>query len=172
MIISKEMNAAINEQIGNEFQASIQYVAIAAYFDHESLPELAAHFYQQAEEERQHAMRFVKYLINAGAQVDVPTIPDTRNEFGSAEAAVKHALDGETIVTQQINTLVDRAIQERDHITHNYLQWFVTEQLEELSSMDTLLKIVRRAGEDGLLHVEEYLARRKPATAAPAPAEG
>ena len=168
MIISNLMNQALNEQMGNEFAASLQYVAIAAYFDTESLPQLAAHFYRQAVDERDHAMRVVRYVVSAGGRVDIPAIPDARNRFDTAEAAVQRALDGETEVTRQINALVDLAIQEKDHITHNALQWFVTEQLEELASMETLLRIVQRAGESGLLHVEEYLARRANA-APPAP---
>ena len=161
MITSPQMNAALNEQIGNEFGASLQYVAIASYFACESLPELAAHFYLQAEEERQHAMRFVRYMVDAGGEVDIPAIPAARSRFGTAEEAVQKALDGERAVTQQITALVDRAIKETDHITHNALQWFVTEQLQELSSMETLLRIVQRAGEQGLLHVEEHLARHR-----------
>jgi ferritin len=169
MLISERMNTALNEQIGNEFCASLEYVAIAAYFATESLPELAAHFYRQAEEERAHAMRFVHYLVAAGGSVEIPALPAVQSRFKTAEAAVQRALAGETTVTQQINALVNLAIQETDHITHNVLQWFVTEQLEELTSTETLLKIIRRAGEGGLLHVEEYLARR-PSTAAEVPA--
>jgi bacterioferritin B len=161
MITSQQMNAALNEQIGNEFGASLQYVAIASYFACESLPELAAHFYLQAEEEREHAMRFVRYMVDAGGEVDIPEIPAARSRFETAEQAVQKALDGERAVTQQITDLVDRAIKETDHITHNALQWFVTEQLQELSSMETLLRIVQRAGEQGLLHVEEHLARHR-----------
>ena len=161
MLISDQMNAAINEQIGNEFSASLQYVAIAAHFDSESLPELAKHFYQQAEEERAHAMRFVRFMVDAGGQVHIPAIREARSSFGTAEEAVQQALDGELAVTQQITALVDRAIKEPDHITQNALQWFVTEQLQEVSSMETLLRIVQRAGEQGLLHVEEHLARHR-----------
>lgn len=159
MLISETTNRALNEQIGHEFEASLQYVAIATYFDSESLPELARHFYRQAEEERTHAMKFVKYIVDAGGQVQIPALPQPQSHFDSALAAVQRALDGEMLVTRQINSLVDLVVKEPDHITHNFLQWFVTEQLEEVSSMDTLLKIVRRAGESGLLHVEEYLAR-------------
>lgn len=162
MLISQEVNAALNQQIGNEFSASLQYVALAAHFDRESLPELAGYFYHQAEEERAHAMRFVKYVVDAGGRVEIPALPEPQTRFGTAEAAVQTALDGEIRVTQQINTLVDLAIQGTDHMTQNFLQWFMAEQLEEVSSAETLLRIVQRAGEEGLLHVEEYLARRKP----------
>ena len=160
MIISEPMSAALNQQVGNEFSASLQYVAIASYFARESLPELAAHFYRQAEEERAHAMRFVRFLVDAGGEVQIPAIPAARSHFKTAEEAVQKALEGEVDVTQQVTHLVDQAIREGDHITHTALQWFVTEQLQELASMETLLRIVQRAGERGLLHVEEHLARQ------------
>lgn len=160
------MNGAINEQIGNELTASMQYIAIAAYFDAEDLLELAQHFYRQSEEERTHAMRFLKFLVDAGGKVEISMIPQPQNHFDSAEQAIQKALDGEIMVTQQINALANLSVQEADHITHNFLQWFVTEQLEEVSGMSTLLKIVQRAGEHNLLNVEEYLVRHGRLTAA------
>lgn len=160
MLISEPMNAALNQQIGNEFSSSLQYVAIATYFDAESLPELAGFFYRQAEEERAHAMRFVKYVVDAGGKVQIAAVPESNSRFASAEAAVRSALDGEMEVTGQINQLVNLAIQQSDHITQSFLHRFVTEQLQEVATMDALLRIVQRAGEGGLLHVEQYLARR------------
>ena len=159
MLISPDVNSALNEQIGREFGASIQYVAIAAYFDCEGLPALAKHFYKQAEEEREHAMRFVRYVVDADGRVEVPAIEAPKSSFNSAEEAVALSLDWEIEVTRQINALVDMAIKRNDHMTKNFLDWFVNEQREEVASMDTLLKMIRRAGESGLLFVENYLAR-------------
>ncbi|MGH7662952.1 MAG: ferritin [Gemmatimonadaceae bacterium] len=153
------MNAALNEQIGHEFGASLQYVAIATYFDAEGLPALARHFYRQATEERDHAMRFVKFVVDAGAAVAIPGIPAPRPTFSSAEEAVKLSVDWEMSVTRQINGLMDQAIGENDHISRNFLQWFMEEQLEEIATMDTLLRMVRRAGEQGLMFVENYLSQ-------------
>src|SRR5438874_10039340 len=147
MLISNEMNAAINEQTGREFCSSLQYVAIAAYFDSDHLTELAAYFFQQADEERVHAMRFVRYLLDAGGTVEIPSIPAVGGRFANAEEAVRTALDGEITVTREINALVDLALRENDHVTGTALQWFVTEQLEEVSSTEALLSVVRRAGE-------------------------
>jgi bacterioferritin B len=160
MIISNKMNGALNEQIGHEFGASIQYVSIAGHFDCEGLPMLARHFYRQAQEERDHAMRIVKYLVDAGGRLEIPEIPAPRSSFSSAAEAVQLSLDWERKVTKQINGLMDSAIKENDHITQNFLEWFVKEQLEEMSSMDTLLRMVQRAGETGLLFVENYLAQQ------------
>jgi len=159
MLISNTMVAAINKQIGNEFGAFLQYVAIAAYFGNESLPELSRHFNKQAMEEREHAMKFVNYVLDAAGLPEIPAIPAPQSRFASAEEAVKLSLTWEETVTKQINGLLDQAGKENDHMSHTFLQWFVNEQLEEVSSMDMLLKIVRRAGTN-LLFVEDYLARK------------
>ena len=159
MLISKELEAAINQQVSNEFGASMQYVCIAAYFDSDDLEQLASFFFRQAEEEREHAMKFVDYVLEAGGKVHIPAIPATNSDFESAEAAVRAALDWEVEVTNQINAIMDIAVGQKDYIGQNFLQWFVTEQLEEVSTMSTLLNVVRRA-KNNLLQVEEYLVRR------------
>ncbi len=158
MLISKELEQAINDQIGREFGASLQYISIASYFDADSLPELAAFFYRQAEEEKMHAMKFVDYVIDAGGQVRIPALDASRYEFSEAGDAVQAALDWEMEVTRQINALMDLAIKQNDHIAQDFLRWFVTEQLEEVSTMETLLKVVQRASSN-ILWVEDFLAR-------------
>jgi len=159
MLISTEMKAALTEQIGHEFAAMLQYVTIATYFESEGLPRLAQHFYRQAEEEREHAMRFVRYVVETGGEVAIPAMPAVKSGFGSAEEAVQLSLDQEVMVTRQINTLMDQAISSNDHAARTMLEWFVTEQVEEVSSMETLLRMVQRAGDSGLLFVESYLAQ-------------
>jgi ferritin len=167
MLITQNLNDKINEQIGWEFAASIQYTAIAAHFDAESLPFLAQHFYKQAAEEHQHAMKFIKFLIDTGARVEIPTIAKPVAKFPLAEDAVKLSLEQEINVTNRINSLMDVALKENNHTAATFLQWFVTEQLEEVSSMDQLLKIVQRAGEANLLLIEQYLADNKRAGGGP-----
>jgi ferritin len=158
MLISKELENAINAQIGAEFAASLQYVSIAAYFDEDDLPQLAAFFYRQAEEEKAHAMKFVQFIVDAGGQVRIPAIDDTIYDFKSAEECAQLALDWETDVTKMINNLMDIAVKDKDYISQDFLRWFVTEQLEEISIMGTLLNTIRRAGTN-LLWVEGFLAR-------------
>jgi bacterioferritin B len=160
MLTSQRIIDAINEQIGNEFSAMLQYVAISAHFDTETLPELSAYFSKQAEEEKEHALKFVQYVTDTGGCVVIPSIPAPQPSFHTAAEAVELSLNQEKKVTQQIHALVHMAKGESDYTTDNFLQWFVKEQLEEVSSMDDLLNIVRRAGEDNLLRVEEYLARK------------
>src|SRR5215207_6721307 len=158
MLISSSMNDQINQQIGHEFGASFQYVNIAGYFDSVALPVVSRHFLRQADEEREHAMKFVRYVLDAGGTVAVPAIPAARAEFASAEEAVALALEWELTVTKQISALLDRASKERDYVAHDFLEWFAREQLEEVSSMETLLKMIQRAGEPGLLQVEAAIA--------------
>ncbi|MDR7555079.1 MAG: ferritin [Armatimonadota bacterium] len=160
MLISERMNVALNEQIGREFGASLQYVNIAAHFAEQNLPVLAAHFYRQAEEEREHALRIVRYVTDAGGHVAIPAVPGPKTQFATAEEAVKLSLEWEQEVTRQIHRLMDLAVKETDYTTQQMLQWFVEEQLEEVASMEELLSVVRRAGEGGLLLVEEFLARK------------
>lgn len=159
MLSDPQLIDAINSQIGNEFKASMQYLAIGAYFEKETLPELAKFFYEQADEERNHALKFMQFILDAGGEVKIPSIPSPTHHFQFAEDAVKLSLESEWIVTDQINDLVGLATKNNNYITIQFLQWFVKEQLEEVSSMEDLLKIIQRAGEGGLLHVEEYLAR-------------
>lgn len=159
MLISEKLNQAMNQQVGRELGASNQYVMIAAYFKGESLPRLADFFFRQADEEREHAMKFVHYILDAGGQVAIPAV-EAPQAVASAEESAKLSLRWEMEVTQQINGLMGLAVKETDFIAQHFLGWFVNEQLEEVSTMDELLSVVQRAGPGGLLLVEDYLTRR------------
>jgi ferritin len=150
---------ALNEQIGYELGASNQYVAIAVYYDAETLPLLAAHFYRQAVEERNHAMMIVQYLLDADEKVVIPAVEAAKTDFSHAVEPVQLALEQEKRVTGQISALSKLAREEEDHVGEEFLDWFLKEQREEVASMSDLLKIVERASATNLLHAEEYLAR-------------
>src|SRR6478735_732496 len=98
MLTIKKVINAINEQIGYEFSASLQYYAIASHFAAEALPQLSQHFFRQAEEEKGHALRFMKYVVDAGGRVAIPAIDAPKSKFKSAEKAVKLSLDQEVKV--------------------------------------------------------------------------
>src|SRR5947207_12898713 len=117
MLTSQKVIDAINEQIGYEFSASLQYYAIAAHFGAEALPQLAQHFFKQAEEEKGHALRFMKYVVDAGGLVVIPAIDAPKSNFKTPKDAVKLSLDQEVTVTKQINALVGLARKENDYIT-------------------------------------------------------
>ena len=150
---------AVNEQIGREFGASQQYVAIAVYYDAESLHQLAAHFYRQAVEERNHAMMLVQYLLDADEAVTIPGVDAPQTAFSDAVQPVQLALNQEKRVTNQIAALVNLAREEGQLVGEQFLHWFLQEQREEVASMSDLLAVVER-GKDNLLQVEEYLARQ------------
>jgi ferritin len=167
---------ALNEQVAREFAASQQYVAIAVHYDRETLPGLAAHFYRQAVEERNHAMMIVQYLLDADAPVAIPGVEAPRTDFPDPVAPVQLALDQERQVTEQIIALVRLARDEGDLVGEQFLHWFLEEQREEVSSMSALLATVQRA-DGNMLLVEDFLARRgvsgeEPASAAPPAAGG
>jgi hypothetical protein len=149
----------LNEQIGHEFAASVQYVAIAAHFDSESLPETGQALLPPVGR-RARARSQIRQIHQRRRR------PRGDSCIGAAAIALLVGAGGGAKSARwrngrnaSINALVDLVVKEPDHITNNFLQWFVTEQLEEVSSAETLLRIVQRAGEGGLLHVEDYLAR-------------
>jgi ferritin len=150
---------AVNEQVEQEFAASQQYVAIAVYYDSETLPQLAAHFYRQAVEERNHAMMLVQFLLDADQPARVPGVEAPKTDFGDAVAPVALALEQEKRVTAQISALAALAREESELVGEEFLNWFLKEQREEVSSMSDLLRIVERASESNLLLAEEFLAR-------------
>jgi ferritin len=153
-----EFGAALNGQVGREFGASQQYVAIAVYYDAETLPQLAAHFYRQAVEERNHAMMIVQYLLDADLAVEVPGVAAPVTEFDDAVAPVRLALEREKSVTEDIVRLTKLAREEGELVGEQFLHWFLQEQREEVASMTTLLNTIVRA-DGNLLLVEDYLAR-------------
>jgi bacterioferritin B len=157
VLISSELARAFNEQIGHEFGASLQYVSIAAHFRQRQLTLLSKLFFEQADEEKQHAMKFVQYLLDTKGELRIPSIPAPTPAFGSAEEAVQAALTWEQEVTSQITRLMELAIAKHDYLAQSFLQWFIDEQLEEVVKMDRLLGVIRQSGEKNLLMVEAYL---------------
>jgi ferritin len=151
----------LNAQIANEFGASMQYVGAAVHYESETLPRLAAFFYRQAVEERNHGMMMVQYLLDAGDEVAVPDISAQESRFDDAVAPVRMALDQERRVTGEINALFKLARETEDFQAEQFMQWFVKEQVEEVATMSDLLAVVERS-RDNLLLVEEYLARENP----------
>jgi ferritin len=156
----KTFAEALNEQIANEFAASQQYIGAAVYYDSETLPQLAAFFYRQAVEERNHAMIMVQYLLDAGEEVEIPDIKSQQTRYDDLVGPVKMALEQEKRVTDEINSLFGLARERGDYSAEQFLTWFVKEQVEEVASMTDLLNVAERAKDNPLL-AEEFLAREK-----------
>lgn len=156
----KSFADALNEQISNEFAAHQQYVAAAVYYDAETLPRLAAFFYRQALEEREHAMMMIRYLLDVGEEVRIPDIKAQQTSFEDGSAPVRMALQQEQRVSDEIFALFELARDLKDYRAEQFLQWFVKEQVEEVALMGDLLNVVERS-KDNLLLAEDYIAREK-----------
>jgi ferritin len=148
----------INEQIGREFAASQQYVAIAVHYDSITLPRLAQFFYTQAVEERNHAMMLIRYLLDTDSEVRVPGLDAPKTDFADIVEPVSIALEQERTVGDEISGLAALAREERDYQSEHYLGWFLKEQVEEVATMSSLLDVVERTRDRPDL-AEDYLAR-------------
>ena len=149
---------ALNAQIGNELTAHNQYLACAVHYDALTMPQMAAFFYAQALEERNHALMMVRYLLDAGIDPVIPGVDAPQHAFDDVVAPVALALAQERRVTEQINALAALAREHSDYTSEQFMQWFIKEQVEEVATMSDLLRIVERARQDPL-RAEEYLAR-------------
>jgi ferritin len=152
--------AKLNEQIAYEFAASQQYIAVAVYYDSETLPQLASFFYAQAVEERNHAMIMVQYLMDTDADVTIPGVDAPQSKFSDVVEPIALALAQEKRVTEQINALAATARAESDYTSEQFMQWFIKEQIEEVATMSDLLKVAERSRND-VMEIEDYVAREQ-----------
>jgi ferritin len=150
----------LNVQIGNEFAAHNQYLACAVHYDALTMPQMAAFFYAQALEEREHAMMMVKYLLDTDAPVSIPGVEAPVSTFADVVAPVQLALDQERAVTEQVNALVRIAREENDYASEQFMQWFIKEQVEEVATMSDLLAVVTRSKDD-VNDIESYVEREQ-----------
>jgi ferritin len=150
----------LNVQIGNEFAAHNQYLACAVHYDALTMPQLAAFFYGQALEERQHAMMMVQYLLDTDAAVEIPGVEAPVAGFADVVAPVALALEQEQRVTEQINGLLRIAREENDFASEQFMQWFIKEQVEEVATMNDLLTVVTRSKDD-INAIEDWVAREQ-----------
>ena len=151
---------ALNEQISNEFAASQQYIGAAVYYDRETLPRLAAFFYRQAVEERNHAMIMVQYLLDTDREVRIPDIQSQMTSFEDVQGTVRMELEQEQRVTDEITALFQIARESNDYAAEEFLMWFIKEQVEEVRSMNDLLNVCEQANGNVLL-IEDFLAREQ-----------
>jgi ferritin len=158
----------LNEQIAWEMAASQQYIANAVYFDGQTLPRLAAFFYEQAVEERNHALMMVRYLLDADAPVTIPGVAAPESGFGDIVAPIALALEQERRVSEQVAGLMAVAREEGDYLSEQFVQWFLKEQVEEVSTMSALLTVIERSS-DTPMSVEDYLVREHAGGGTPDP---
>jgi ferritin len=158
---SERIVDALNDQVAMEFAAAHQYTAIAAYYADKTWPQLSAFFYKQADEEREHALKIVNYLLDTNAPVNMRGVDQPRTDFEDHIAPIRLALEQEKKVTVSISAIVGIARETNDYRSEQFLDWFLEEQTEEESSMQDLLTVAERTRDVPML-LEEYLAREKP----------
>ncbi len=166
MLIKKELSDKMMEQVGNEFGAAAQYLAIAVYFEQESMENTAGFFYTQSEEERQHGLKLLKYVVDAGGEVVIPSVAAPTMKISSAEEAFQMSLNWELEVTDQINGLMEMAVQQKDYMAQGFLTWFVNEQLEEVTTMEKYLGLIRKMGDRNIFFLENIISHPEAAGAA------
>ena len=159
-MVATRFTDQLNAQIGNEFAAHNQYLACAVHYDALTMPQMAAFFYAQALEEREHAMMMVKYLLDTDAAVAIPGVDAPVSEFADVVEPIELALAQEKRVTEQINGLLRVAREESDFASEQFMQWFIKEQVEEVATMSDLLAVVTRNRTD-VEDIEEYVAREQ-----------
>lgn len=161
-MIPKLVADALIAQMNLEFQAFYKYIAISSYCDSLSLTGFAKWFAAQSEEERGHAMKIYKYLLDRDVKIRLLPLTEPKTEFSSVEDAVATALENEQLVTKSINDLSNLAIKEEDNATRSFLLWFLDEQVEEEATVRTMLdqvKMVKGSGEGVLMLDREFGAR-------------
>ncbi len=155
---SERFAAALNEQVGREFAAAHQYVSIGTHYEDQTFPRLASFFYEQAEEERGHAMKMVKYMLDTNCPVELGPVAAPTNHFQSHIEPIKAALEQEQKVTVHISELFEIARETKDYQSEQFIEWFLEEQVEEESTMQDLLQVAERTRDIPML-LEEYVAR-------------
>jgi ferritin len=149
---------ALTDQIGREFGASQQYLAAAVWYEDQTFPRLAQLFYDQAVEERGHALMMVKYLLDSEVRPQIPGVSEPRGEFGDFVEPIRIALEQERKVTDQISELTRITRDEGDFVSEQFTHWFLKEQVEEIDLFSSLLDVAERC-RDRPLDLEQYIAR-------------
>ena len=162
-MISKDMEKAINEQINKELYSSYLYLSMASFLEADGLDGLANFMKAQAREEVEHAMKFYAYVNEQGGRVILDAIEKPKAEFKDVKDIFTLSLEHEKYVTSRINSLVDLALKENDHATKTFLDWYVTEQVEEEATMNSILDKLDRIGTSGqgLLMLDAQLGQRR-----------
>ncbi len=157
MKISKNLNDALNSQLGHELIASHIYIQMAVYFNSLELKNLSNLFFKQSAEEREHGLKFMHYMMEVGAKIEIPALEKPASEYKSVLEAFEKALAWEEEVTARINHMMDIAKEDKDYASQGMLQWFVNEQVEEEANMNRLITIAKTLGDKNIFMLEGHL---------------
>jgi len=139
-MLSKKIEAALNDQLNKELFSSYLYLSMAAYFEDLNLTGMANWMRLQADEEHEHSMKFYDFIIKISGRVVLEQIDKPKSEWDSPQDAFKEALEHEKFITKSINELTDLAIEEKDHSTNTFLHWFIDEQVEEEANASDIVQ--------------------------------
>ena len=161
-MLGKEIQDEMNEQMKNEFYAAYQYLSMAAYCESENLPGFAHWMRTQAQEETQHAMKFYDFILDRNGRVVLQAVEEPVVEFGAPLEVFERALEQEQRVTAMINDLYGLAVRENDYASQTFLQWFVTEQVEEEKNAGDVVETLKMIGDrsEALFLLDRELGRR------------
>lgn len=148
-MLDKKIEKILNEQIAIEAQASFKYLSLATWCDIKGFSGAARFLYEHSDEERVHMMKLINYVIDRGGNVEVPQISKPKSDFKSIKEVFQFAYEGEIKVTEGINAIVSLSFKHSDHTTHNFIQWYVNEQLEEENLYRQILDRIELIGESG-----------------------
>lgn len=160
MKISKKLTDALNSQLGHELIASHIYMSMAVYFNSLELKNLSAEFFRQSEEEREHALKFMHYMMEVGADIEIPAVGKPQKEFSSVLSAFEQALAWEEEVTDRINKMMDIAVEDKDYAAQGMLQWFVNEQVEEEATMTRFIALVKALSDRNIYMIENLIGHK------------
>ncbi len=161
-MISEKIQEALNEQVNKEFYSAYMYLAMSAYCDTIGLPGFSNWMRQQYEEESLHVTKMYDYILDQGGRVHLKTIEEPPKEYGTPLEVFEKTLEHEQYVTGLIHKLMDLAVEERDYASQTFLQWYVTEQVEEESNVNNVVAPLRMLDGDkgGLMMIDQKLAGR------------
>ena len=147
-MLSKSIEAALNSQLKLEAQSSHYYLAMAAWAENKGYPGIAEFMYTHSDEERLHMLKLVKYINERGGTPLIPTLEKPKVEYQDITSLFQDLLNHEVSVTHSINEVVDSCLQEKDYSTHNFMQWYVAEQLEEEALAREIMDRLKLIGND------------------------
>jgi ferritin len=164
-MLNKKVEDICNRQIEREGYSSNLYIAMASWAENSGYSGVASWLYSQADEEKLHMLKFIRYINERGGKAVIPALKKPSSDFKNVEDVFRQVLKHEEFVTASINEIVAVTLEEKDFNTHNFLQWFVMEQVEEESSARTILDKIRLVGKNNMYQFDrDILSLRAPAT--------
>lgn len=147
-MLNKKIEKALNDQIKIEAESSQSYLAMASWAESNGFSGTSAFLYKHSDEERQHMLKLIKFVNDRGGQAIIPDLKAPGKDYKNLQNIFKLLLDHETHVTNGINSVVDVCLKEKDYTTHNFMQWYVAEQIEEETLARNILDKLKLVGND------------------------